>query len=141
MAAPASAYKDRQFLAVIGDEVPLTLPNNRGFVANAWQDTVTGMLLAGVGHVTQPPDAQKNFLVVDNKTETSTIEAAFDRFTQERKDIAILLINQHIAEKIRPRVEAYTAAFPSLLEIPSKDHPYDPEKDTVLKRVRRLFGE
>ncbi|KAJ4370856.1 H(+)-transporting V1 sector ATPase subunit F [Didymella sp. IMI 355093] len=124
MAAPASAYKDRQFLAVIGDE-----------------DTVTGMLLAGVGHVTQPPDAQKNFLVVDAKTETSAIEAAFDRFTQERKDIAIVLINQHIAEKIRPRVEAYTAAFPSLLEIPSKDHPYDPEKDTVLKRVRRLFGE
>ena len=39
------------------------------------------------------------------------------------------------------RVEAYTAAFPSLLEIPSKDHPYDPEKDSVLKRVRRLFGE
>ena len=46
-----------------------------------------------------------------------------------------------IAEKIRHRVEAYTAAFPSLLEIPSKDHPYDPEKDSVLKRVRRLFGE
>ncbi|EKG10153.1 hypothetical protein MPH_12753 [Macrophomina phaseolina MS6] len=32
MAAPASAYKDRQFLAVIGDE-----------------DSVTGLLLAGVG--------------------------------------------------------------------------------------------
>ena len=46
-----------------------------------------------------------------------------------------------IAEKIRHRVEMYTAAFPSLLEIPSKDHPYDPEKDSVLKRVRRLFGE
>jgi V-type H+-transporting ATPase subunit F len=52
-----------------------------------------------------------------------------------------LLMCSQIAEKIRPRVEAYTAAFPSLLEIPSKDHPYDPEKDTVLKRVRRLFGE
>jgi V-type H+-transporting ATPase subunit F len=77
---------------------------------------------------------------VDAKTENAAIEAAFDKFTQERKDIAILLINQHIAEKIR-RVEAYTAAFPSLLEIPSKDHPYDPEKDSVLKRVRRLFGE
>ncbi|KAH7382751.1 ATPase, V1 complex, subunit F [Phaeosphaeria sp. MPI-PUGE-AT-0046c] len=124
MAAPAAQYKDRQFLAVIGDE-----------------DTVTGMLLAGVGHVTPPPDSQKNFLVVDAKTEAVAIEAAFDRFTQERKDIAILLINQHIAEKIRHRVEAYTAAFPSLLEIPSKDHPYDPEKDSVLKRVRRLFGE
>jgi V-type H+-transporting ATPase subunit F len=91
--------------------------------------------------VTQPPDAQKNFLVVDAKTENAAIEKAFDNFTQERKDIAILLINQHIAEKIRHRVEAYTAAFPSLLEIPSKDHPYDPEKDSVLKRVRRLFGE
>jgi len=124
MAAPASAYKDRQFLAVIGDE-----------------DSVTGLLLAGVGHVTQPPDSQKNFLVVDAKTENSAIEAAFDRFTNERKDIAILLINQHIADRIRHRVDTYTAAFPSLLEIPSKDHPYDPEKDSVLKRVRRLFGE
>ncbi|KAL6703864.1 H(+)-transporting V1 sector ATPase subunit F [Coniothyrium glycines] len=124
MAAPAAQYKDRQFLAVIGDE-----------------DTVTGMLLAGVGHVTPPPSAQKNFLVVDAKTDNAAIEAAFDRFTTERKDIAILLINQHIAERIRHRVESYTAAFPSLLEIPSKDHPYDPEKDSVLKRVRRLFGE
>ncbi|KAF2836037.1 vacuolar ATP synthase [Patellaria atrata CBS 101060] len=124
MAAPASQYKDREFIAVIGDE-----------------DSVTGLLLAGVGHVTPPPDSQKNFLVVDSKTENSAIEAAFDRFTSERKDIAILLINQHIAERIRHRVDAYTAAFPSLLEIPSKDHPYDPEKDSVLKRVRRLFGE
>ncbi|KAI9691277.1 MAG: H(+)-transporting V1 sector ATPase subunit F [Bogoriella megaspora] len=124
MAAPVSAYKDRQFLAVIGDE-----------------DSVTGLLLAGVGHVTEPPDNQKNFLVVDGKTENSAIEAAFDNFTQNRKDIAILLINQHIAERIRHRVDAYSAAFPSLLEIPSKDHPYDPEKDSVLKRVRRLFGE
>ncbi|CAF9904684.1 MAG: H(+)-transporting V1 sector ATPase subunit F [Alectoria fallacina] len=124
MAAPPSAYKDRHFLAVIGDE-----------------DSVTGLLLAGIGHVTQPPDAQKNFLVVDAKTENSTIEQAFDNFTQKRKDIAILLINQHIAEKIRGRVDTYTEAFPSVLEIPSKDHPYDPEKDSVLKRVRRLFGE
>jgi V-type H+-transporting ATPase subunit F len=49
-------------------------------------------------HVTQPPDAQKNFLVVDAKTERAAIEAAFDRFTSERKDIAILLINQHVRD-------------------------------------------
>jgi len=124
MATPQSAYKDRQFLAVIGDE-----------------DSVTGLLLAGVGHVTAPPDSQKNFLVVDSKTDNAAIEAAFDSFTSERKDIGILLINQHIAERIRHRVDTYTAAFPALLEIPSKDHPYDPEKDSVLRRVRRLFGE
>ncbi|RFU29734.1 hypothetical protein B7463_g6613, partial [Scytalidium lignicola] len=105
------------------------------------QDSVTGLLLAGIGHVTAPPDSQKNFLVVDSKTDNAAIEEAFDRFTSERKDIGILLINQHIAERIRHRVDTYTAAFPALLEIPSKDHPYDPEKDSVLRRVRRLFGE
>lgn len=46
-----------------------------------------------------------------------------------------------IAERIRHRVDTYTEAFPSLLEIPSKEHPYDPEKDSVLKRVRRLYGD
>ncbi|KAK1829006.1 ATPase, V1 complex, subunit F [Podospora conica] len=116
--------KDRQFLAVIGDE-----------------DSVTGLLLAGIGHVTAPPDSQKNFLVVDSKTDNATIEEAFEKFTNERKDIGIVLINQHIADRIRHRVDTYTAAFPALLEIPSKDHPYDPEKDSVLRRVRRLFGE
>ncbi|MCJ1411135.1 H(+)-transporting V1 sector ATPase subunit F [Ptychographa xylographoides] len=124
MAAPPSAYKDRQFIAVIGDE-----------------DSVTGLLLAGIGHVTAPPNAEKNFLVVDAKTETSAIEEAFDSYTHHRKDIAILLINQHIAEKIRGKVDSYTDAFPAVLEIPSKEHPYDPEKDSVLRRVRRLFGE
>ncbi|KAI2469369.1 vacuolar ATP synthase [Annulohypoxylon bovei var. microspora] len=117
-------YKDRQFLAVIGDE-----------------DSVTGLLLAGIGHVTNPPDSQKNFLVVDNKTDNSAIEAAFDSFTTQRKDIGIILINQHVADKIRHRIDTYTAAFPTILEIPSKEHPYDPEKDSVLRRVRRLFGE
>ncbi|KAH8123214.1 vacuolar ATP synthase subunit F (V-ATPase F subunit) [Trichoderma asperelloides] len=116
-------FKDRQFLAVIGDE-----------------DSVTGLLLAGIGHITTGAEAQKNFLVVDNKTETAAIEAAFESFT-ERKDIGIVLINQHVADRIRHRVDTYTAAFPTVLEIPSKDHPYDPEKDSVLRRVRRLFGE
>lgn len=49
-----------------------------------------------VQHVTDPPDSQRNFLVVDSKTETSAIERAFQNFTQERKDIGVLLINQHV---------------------------------------------
>lgn len=120
MAAHAS-FKDRNLIAVIGDE-----------------DSITGLLLAGIGHIDE--HQKKNFLIVDSKTQISTIEAAFQEFT-ERKDVAILLINQHIAEKIRPAVERYQQAFPTLLEIPSKDHPYDPEKDSVLRRVQKLFGE
>ncbi|GJE87750.1 vacuolar ATP synthase [Phanerochaete sordida] len=115
-----TAFKERNLLAVIGDE-----------------DTITGLLLAGIGHVER---GKKNFLVVDSKTQVSAIEAAFQEYT-ERKDIAILLINQHIAEKIRPTVDKYQQAFPALLEIPSKDHPYDPAKDSILKRVQKLFGD
>ena len=48
---------------------------------------------------------------------------------------------KQIAERIRHSVDSFTEAFPAVLEIPSKDHPYDPEKDSVLRRVRRLFGE
>ncbi|KAG1787865.1 ATPase, V1 complex, subunit F [Suillus plorans] len=136
--ASTTAFKDRNLIAVIGDE-----------------DSITGLLLAGVGHINE--HQRKNFLVVDSsevfgvfyiishsrtspETQISGIEAAFQEFTQ-RKDIAIVLINQHIAEKIRPTVDRYQEAFPTLLEIPSKDHPYDPSKDSVLKRVQKLFGE
>jgi len=66
---------------------------------------VTGLLLAGVGHITDPPDAQKNFLVVDGKTEKSLIESTFNSFTKERKDIGIILINQHVRPALS-RVQA-----------------------------------
>ncbi|KAJ5273230.1 hypothetical protein N7478_008355 [Penicillium angulare] len=147
MAASAASYKDRQLLAVIGDEeyaspskAYLYMYLNFANPVRSYS-SVTGLLLAGIGHVTDPPDAQRNFLVVDSKTETTEIERAFVNFTQERKDIAVVLINQHVAERIRHSVDTFADPFPAVLEIPSKDHPYDPEKDSVLKRVRRLFGE
>ncbi|KAF8641024.1 hypothetical protein AX17_000669 [Amanita inopinata Kibby_2008] len=134
-----TSYKDRTLIAVIGDEVSRALLfGTTQLPDDALQDSITGLLLAGVGHVNQ--QQQKNFLIVDAKTQVSAIEAAFQEFT-ERKDIGILLINQHIAEKIRPTVDKYQQAFPALLEIPSKDHPYDPSKDSILKRVQKLVGE
>ena len=48
---------------------------------------------------------------------------------------------EQVAEQIRDEVDKFQEAFPAVLEIPSKDHPYDPEKDSVLRRVRRLFGD
>lgn len=54
--------------------------------------------------MTTGADAEKNFLVVDNKTETSAIESTFDRLI-ERKDIAIILINQH-ASHLMIKLEA-----------------------------------
>ncbi|KAJ2094501.1 H(+)-transporting V1 sector ATPase subunit F [Coemansia sp. S100] len=116
-----AVHKDRTLIAAIGDE-----------------DTITGLLLAGIGDI----DAHQrpNFLVVDTKTTQVTIEEEFTSFIQ-RKDIAIILINQHIADEIRGILDEYSAAFPTVLEIPSKDHPYDPSKDSVLKRVQLLLGD
>lgn len=54
-------------------------------------------------HVSEGADGQKNFLVVDNKTEPATIEATFENFTETRKDIGIILINQHVREGYRSR--------------------------------------
>ncbi|KAI9596098.1 ATPase, V1 complex, subunit F [Syncephalis fuscata] len=111
----------RNLIAVIGDE-----------------DTVTGLLLAGIGHV--DTQQRSNFFIVDAKTPAAKVEETFQEY-KLRKDIAIILINQHVAETIRPLIEAHNEAYPALLEIPSKDHPYDPSKDSVLKRVQKLFGE
>lgn len=108
-------------MAVIGDE-----------------DSVTGLLLAGIGHT--DTKQQSNFLVVDSKTPLAKIEETFEAFSL-RKDIAIILINQHVADMIRPMIDGYHQAFPTVLEIPSKDHPYDPAKDSVLKRISKLFGD
>ena len=118
--AKKSMEQNGALIAVIGDE-----------------ETVTGMLLAGVGNV----DARRtsNFLVVDSKTTPAQIEDAFTRFTK-RPDIAVLLINQYLASTIRPTIDAFTAKSPAILEVPSKEHPYDAEQDAIHRRTKLLLG-
>ncbi|GAB5034131.1 v-type f subunit [Nannochloropsis oceanica] len=113
------ADEDGKLVAVIGDE-----------------DTVTGFLLAGVGHRTMEG---ANFLVVKNDTPASVVEEAFNRMV-DRDDIGIVLINQHIANEIRHVIRAYSKTIPTVLEIPSKDHPYDPEEDSIMQRVTLMTG-
>lgn len=100
------------------------------------EETVTGFLLAGVGHKTA---AGQNFFVVDSKTTRSALEDAFQKFTK-RPDVGIVLINQHCAQIIRYLIDDYSATIPTVLEIPSKDHPYDPANDTIMKRVNLMLG-
>eukprot|EP00249_Psilotum_nudum_P006056 c19426_g1_i1 orf=616-993(-) len=101
------------------------------------EDTVTGFLLAGVGNV----DLRRktNYLIVDSKTTVKAIEEAFKEFTA-REDIAIVLISQYIAGMIRFLVDSYRKPLPAILEIPSKDHPYDPSQDSILSRVKHMFS-
>ena len=107
-------------MAVIGDE-----------------DTCTGFLLGGIGELNKA--RHPNFLVVDKNTSVTQIEDAFKGFIR-RDDIAIVVINQFIAEMIRHLLDAYQQPIPAVLEIPSKDHPYNPEKDSILRRAKGMFN-
>lgn len=75
------------------------------------------------------------FTVNITDTAVSEIEDCFKRFLK-RDDIDIILINQNYAELIRHVIDAHTSPVPAVLEIPSKDHPYDASKDSILRRAR-----
>jgi len=101
------------------------------------QDTCTGFLLGGVGEVNAK--RQKNFFVVSKDTTIHEIEESFHSFVA-RTDIAIILITQKVAEEIRHVLDGHTKAIPAVLEIPSKDFPYDASKDSILKRAKGMFS-
>jgi len=107
-----------KLVAVIGDE-----------------DTVTGFLLAGVGHRTAEG---ANYLIVKHDTQLQAVEEFFGKII-ERDDIGIILINQHVANDIRHVLKDYNQTIPTVLEIPSKEHPYAPEQEYIMVVFLRIF--
>jgi len=101
------------------------------------EDTCVGFLLGGIGELNK--NREPNFLVVDKNTPLQDIEDTVKGF-MKRSDISIILINQNIAEMVRHILDAHTAPVPAILEIPSKDSPYDPNKDSILRRAKGLFS-
>ena len=102
------------------------------------EPTVTGFLLTGVGERNKKGEA--NFLIVTKDTSASQIET-FLKKQLERDDVGIVLISQNVAEIVRNIIAEHQEVIPTIMEIPSKDTPYEPEKDTILSRAARiLFG-
>ncbi|XP_023553424.1 V-type proton ATPase subunit F isoform X2 [Cucurbita pepo subsp. pepo] len=85
------------------------------------------------------PPLDINILLPTILTTVKQIEDAFKEFTT-REDIAIVMISQYVANMIRFLVDSYNKPIPAILEIPSKDHPYDPAHDSILSRVKNLFS-
>ena len=111
--------------------------NNLLIAIIADEETVTGFLLAGIG---ERNEQSKNFFVI-TKEERSQIEDIFNSLIC-RKDIGIILISQDIAEMIRENIDQYIEVIPTVLEIPSKNHPYCIEKDSLMMRaIRRTYGQ
>jgi len=102
------------------------------------EDTVTGFLLAGIGHRDRKNNL--NFLVVDpEKTKHEEIALKFKELS-ERKDIYVILITQTIAQEVRYLIKDYNQTIPTILEIPSKNAPYDESKDLIMQRVKKMLG-
>jgi len=113
--------ENNMLLGIIGDE-----------------ETVTGFLLAGIG---ERSETSTNFLKVNSTTTNDQIEEFFHSLIT-RKDIGIVLISQDVADRIRDTLDAYNEIIPTVLEIPSKQHPYSIEKDSVMqKALRQLYGQ
>ena len=54
----------------------------------------------------------------------------------------IFLEEKDVADRIRDTLDAYNEIIPTVLEIPSKQHPYSIEKDSIMqKALRQLYGQ
>ena len=98
--------------------------------------TVTGLLLTGIGE--RNAKGLQNFLIVDKDTTDTMIENQL-RELIEREDIGVILISQNVAERVRNIIIEHEKIIPTILEIPSKDNPYDPEKDTIVVRAAAIL--
>merc|ERR1712154_706596 len=127
------------FLFLFGDSISMAIASARGKLIGVIgdEDTCVGFLLGGIGEMNK--NRQPNFLVVNTETPMSDIEDCLKAFIK-RDDIDIILINQNVAEMVRHVIDGHTAPVPAILEIPSKDHPYDPSKDSILRRAKGLFN-
>ncbi|XP_003896619.1 V-type proton ATPase subunit F isoform X1 [Papio anubis] len=128
----------RRLLVLSGDLCPAAGMAGRGklIAVIGDEDTVTGFLLGGIGELNK--NRHPNFLVVEKDTTINEIEDTFRQFLN-RDDIGIILINQYIAEMVRHALDAHQHSIPAVLEIPSKEHPYDAAKDSILRRARGMF--
>ena len=83
-------------------------------------------------------------MIVNKETTDDALEATFKAWTN-KEEVGIILIGQSYAERIRNMIVEHLAneekILPSVLEIPTKECPYDPCKDGMLvKAASKLYG-
>jgi len=106
------------------------------------ESTVTGFLLTGIGQ--RGKNGEQNYMICNKDTTDQMLEENFSRMIA-RDDIGIVLIGQSLAERVRSVIVEHQASedriLPTVMEIPSKDCPYDPTKDGMLvAAATKLFG-
>ena len=100
------------------------------------ETTVTGFLLTGMGE--RNKKGHYNFYIVGKDSQDGDIDKAL-RDILARTDIGIVLIGQDIAERVRNVIIEHEEIIPTILEIPSKNYPYDPTKDPIVYRAAQIL--
>ena len=111
----------------------VTAPRPEHFVHRSFAQSLPPSLVPGPSSLRPPPTPLGRFPPPNRPL------FLLARSFLNRDDIGIILINQCVAELIRHAVEAHTRSLPAVLEIPSKEHPYDAARDSVLRRARGMF--
>ena len=99
--------------------------------------TITGLLLTGMGE--RNLKGQTNFMIVDKDTNDEAIDKALREFLDRPGEIGIILISQNCAERVRNTIVEHEKVIPTILEIPSKDSPYEADKDTIVRRAATIL--
>ena len=103
------------------------------------ETTVTGFLLTGMGERKRTGDKDRsNFFVVGKDTTDAECENMLKDLLS-RNDVGIIMVAQNVAERVKHVIEEHQEVIPTILEIPSKDQPYDPEKDTIVVRAAQIL--
>ena len=107
------------------------------------EPTVTGFLLTGMGQ--RDANGKSNYFMSNKETTDEELENAFQGYIADNK-MGIVFIAQNLAERIRDKINEHNkdedTILPVVMEIPSKESGYDPEKDTMLKQAcLRIGGE
>ena len=71
-------------------------------------------------------------------------KAATSSSSSRANNTSVLIITQAAANVIRNVVDDYSRSdqiLPAVLEIPTKDAPYDATKDPIMQRVQMFFGD
>ena len=86
-----------------------------------------------LGSVSSVGSLQASFWFLE--TSLADLEVSLRGF-MSRDDIGIILIVQYLAEMVRHVLETNTLKIPVILEIPNKDHPYDPARDHIIRAAK-----
>lgn len=79
------------------------------------EETLTGFLMAGIENVQDEP----NLIQVSLTTSEEDLKKSF-RMLTSRRDLAIILVCDFIAERLKEDIDAYTDTVPAILVIASK---------------------